>query len=121
MKIKEELFAHLRNGFYVSAAEMVEIIGAADLNHEHVKQWLTQCGLIGYEIKDGPSTGGWTFIAPSRTASRSARSADGRQPKPQRSGADADITALLVRQPQLHPRSGGIALPACRTYRQRRR
>jgi hypothetical protein len=50
-------------------------VGATDLNHEHVKQWLTQCGLSGYEIKDGPSTCGWTFIAPSRTASRSARQA----------------------------------------------
>ena len=75
MKIKEELFAYLRDGFYVSAAEMVEIMGATDLNHEHVKRWLTQCGLSGYEIKNGLSTGGWTFIAPSRTASRSARQA----------------------------------------------
>jgi hypothetical protein len=52
MKIKDELFAHLRNGFYLSAAEMVETIGAADLNHEHVKQWLTQSGLSGYETKE---------------------------------------------------------------------
>jgi hypothetical protein len=72
MKTKEDLSAHLRNGFYVSAAEMVEITGATDLNHEHVKQWLTQCGLSGYEIKGGPSTGDWTFIGPSRTASRTA-------------------------------------------------
>jgi hypothetical protein len=56
MKTKQELFAHLRNGFYVSAAETVEIIGATDLNHEHVKQWLMQRGLSGYEIQDGPST-----------------------------------------------------------------
>jgi hypothetical protein len=118
MKIKEELFAHLRNGFYVSAAEMVEIMGATDPDHEHVKQWLMECGLSGYEIKDGRSTGGWTFIAPSRTASRPA---DGRQTKPQRSGAAPDIAALLVRQPQLHPRSDRIELPARRTYRQRMR
>jgi hypothetical protein len=112
MKIKEELFAHLRNGFYVSAAEMVEIIGTTGLNHEHVKQWLTQCGLSGYEIKDGPSTDGWTFIAPSRTASRTARSADGRGTRPQRSRVAPDVAALLLRQPQLHPRSGRIAIPA---------
>ena len=121
MKIKEELFAYLRDGFYVSAAEMVETIGTTDLDHEYVKQWLAQCGLSGYEIKHGPSTGGWTFIAPNRTVSRSARRADGRQTKPQRSGAAPDIAPLLVRRPQLHPQSGRIALPAYRTDRQRRR
>jgi hypothetical protein len=73
MKTKEDLFDHLRNGFYVSAAEMLEITGATDLNQEHVKQWLTRCGLSGYEIKGGQSTGDWTFIGPSRTASRTAR------------------------------------------------
>lgn len=73
MKTKEDPFAHLRNGFYVSSAEMVEITGATALNYEHVKQWLTQCGLSGYEIKDGSSTRDWTFIAPSGTASRSVR------------------------------------------------
>ena len=68
MTTKEELLAHLRNGFYVSAAEMMGIFGVTDLDHDHVKQWLTQSGLSGFEIKDGPTTGGWTFIAPSRTA-----------------------------------------------------
>jgi hypothetical protein len=121
MKIKEELFVHLRDGFYVSAAEMVEIMGATDLNHEQVKRWLTRCGLSGYEIKNGLSTGGWTFIAPSRTASPSARRADGGQAKPQRTGAAPDIAGPLVRHPQLHPRSGRIELPARRTCRRRMR
>jgi hypothetical protein len=61
MKTKEELFAHLKDGFnVVNGSEMADIFGVENVNHDHVKQWLKQSGLR-LEPRESTTTGRWTF------------------------------------------------------------
>jgi hypothetical protein len=57
MKTKEELLAHLKDGFnVVSGSEMADIFGAGNLNRDHIKQWLEQSRLR-LEARESATTG----------------------------------------------------------------